>query len=73
MTQLMEKAYHRISQLPEEEQDSVAALILDTLEDEEVWSQKFAASQNTLSRLAQKALIEHRARKTLPLDPHTSF
>jgi len=36
MTQLMEKAYHRISQLPEEEQDSVAALILDALEDEEV-------------------------------------
>lgn len=71
MTQLLEQAYARLAQLPEPEQDTIAALILEEIEDEEKWSQKFATSQDLLSRLAQKALAEHRAGKTLPLDPDT--
>ncbi len=71
MTQLMEQVYTRIAQMPEPEQDSLAALILEELDDEEQWNRKFAASSDALSRLAQKALAEHRAGKTLPLDPDT--
>ena len=71
MTQLLEKAYARITQLPDADQDTIASLILDELDSEEQWSQKFAASADVLSRLAQKALTEHRAGKTLPLDPDT--
>lgn len=71
MTQLMEQAYARIAQLPAPEQDSIASLILEELEDEAQWNRKFAASSDVLSRLAQKALAEHRAGKTLPLDPDT--
>ncbi len=71
MTQLLEKAYARLAQLPEPEQDTIAALILEEIEDEEKWSRQFAASPDLLSRLAQKALAEHRAGKTLPLDPDT--
>jgi len=71
MTQLMEQAFARIAQLPEPEQDSIASLILEELEDEAQWQRKFAMSADVLSRLAHKALREHRAGKTLPLDPHT--
>jgi hypothetical protein len=71
MTQLLEKAYARLTQLPAAEQDTIAALILEELDSEEQWSQQFAASAEVLSRLAHKALAEHRAGKTLPLDPDT--
>ncbi len=71
MTHLLEKAYARVAQLPETELDTIAALILDELEDEAQWNRKFAASGDVLSRLAQKALAEHRAGNTLPLDPDT--
>ena len=69
MTQLMEQVYTRIAQMPESEQDSLAALILEELDDEEQWNRKFAASSDVLSRLAQKALAEHRAGKTLAARP----
>jgi hypothetical protein len=71
MTQLLEKACARITQLPDAEQDAIATLILEELESEERWSQQFAASADVLSRLARKALAEHRAGRTLPLDPDT--
>ena len=69
MTQLLEKAYARIVQLPEAEQDTIASLILEELDAEEEWNRKFAASADVLSRLAKQALAEHREGKTLPLDP----
>ena len=69
MTQLLEKAYSQVTQLPETEQDAVATLILDSLADEQEWNEQFARSQDALARLAQEALAEHRAGKTLPLKP----
>ena len=71
MTQLLEKAYARITQLPDTDQDTIATLILEELDSEEQWNQQFSASADVLSRLAQKALSEHRVGKTLPLDPDT--
>ena len=71
MTQLLKKAFQRIEQLPGPEQDTIASLILEELDSEEQWNQRFATSADVLSRLAQKALAEHRAGKTLPLDPDT--
>lgn len=69
MTPLLEKAYSRAARLPEPEQDAVAALILDALEDEAEWDRQFSCSQDALAALAAEALAEHRAGKTLPLDP----
>jgi hypothetical protein len=71
MTQLLEKAYSEASRLPEREQDAIASAVLDMIGDEEQWSRQFAASQNALAKLAEEALAEHRAGKTLPLDPAT--
>jgi hypothetical protein len=69
MTRLLEKAYSQASRLPEEEQDAIASAVLDMIADEELWSRQFAASQDGLAKLAEAALAEHRAGKTLPLDP----
>jgi hypothetical protein len=69
MTRLLKKAYTQVALLPDSEQDSIATLILDALADEERWTDQFANSQDVLEKLAQEALAEHRAGKTLPLDP----
>ncbi len=71
MTQLLEKAYTRIAELPVEDQDAIASLILDTLDDEEQWAQRFAGSQDALAKLAAEALAEYEAGETLPLDPES--
>ncbi|MCX6382127.1 MAG: hypothetical protein NT023_22065 [Armatimonadetes bacterium] len=60
MTQLLEKAYQRIAQLPESEQNTIASVILDELASEEQWNEKFAVSGDLLSRMAQQARLEHR-------------
>ena len=69
MTQLLETAYSQVNQLPDHEQDAIATLILDALADEAQWTEQFAGSQDALAKLAQEAIAEHRAGRTLPLDP----
>ena len=68
MTQLSERAYAEVEQLAEPDQDAIAALILEELEDEWRWQQSFAQSSQGLARLAEEALAEHRAGLTQPLD-----
>jgi hypothetical protein len=68
MTGLLEKALRRIEALSQEEQDAVAAQILDTLDDEEAWARSFRENPEKLRLLAQQALEEHRRGETLPLD-----
>lgn len=69
MTQLLEKAIHEVSQLSEQEQNEVAAWLLDELASERRWQKIFAESQNALARLAEEALAEYRAGETIELDP----
>lgn len=54
MTKLLEKALDEVSKLSDEEQDVIAALIVDVLEDEQQWEPAFAASQDKLAKLAGK-------------------
>ena len=61
MTELLEKAISEIHKLPAEQQDAIAALILDELADEQQWDMAFARSQEKLARLAQKAREDVRA------------
>jgi hypothetical protein len=68
MTELLERAFSEASKLPDEQQDAMAALLLAELESERRWSEKFAASQEGLSELADEALREFHAGETLPLD-----
>ena len=68
MTGLLEKALQRIEALSREEQDAMASQILETLNDEEAWSQQFRDNPEVLRSLAQEAIEEHRRGETRPLD-----
>ncbi|MFH0341388.1 MAG: hypothetical protein ACHBNF_04505 [Chromatiales bacterium] len=70
MTKLLERAVKKLEALPDSEQDAIAALILEELEDEARWDKTFARTQDALARLAAEAMAEDRAGKTEALDPH---
>jgi hypothetical protein len=65
---LLEKALAKVSALPEDEQDAIAAEILSSMADEEAWKRKFAEKRDVIRRLAQEALNEDEQGRTLPLD-----
>ncbi len=69
MTKLLERAVEKVRKLPDLEQDAIAALILEELEDEARWEKAFARSQDALAKLAQEAMAEDKAGKTEELDP----
>jgi hypothetical protein len=64
MTKLLEQAFAEAAKLPEEEQDRIAAQLLQELADEAGWDASFAASSSLLERLAEEALEEYRAGRT---------
>ena len=68
MTGLLEKALQRVEALSDEEQDGVAAQILETLDDEEAWTRTFREKPETLRALARDAIEEHRRGETRPLE-----
>lgn len=69
MTELLQKAIAKISNLPDEEQDTIATIILEELEDEKKWETVFANSQDVLATLAAEAMTEYRAGNTQELNP----
>ena len=69
MTKFLEEAFAEASKLPEQEQDALAAVILEELASERRWDHAFANSADLLAQLAEQALVEHRAGKTQVLDP----
>lgn len=68
MTQLMETLIKELSDVPKEEQDDVAAFLLEDLRDEKRWDELFASSQDQLARLADEALEEFERGETKPLE-----
>ena len=68
MTKLLEKAVEEISKLPDKEQNEIAQLIFDELNDENLWDENFAKSQDVLSKLADEAANEYDGNKTKDLD-----
>jgi hypothetical protein len=71
MTKLLEQAIARLKTLPANEQDAIAAMILEELEDEIRWDETFKRSKDALASLAALAMAEYRAGKTQELDPET--
>ena len=69
MTKLLEKALAEVSKLQKEEQDALAAWILEELASEHRWERAFSESSNALEQLADEALAEHREGRTKRLDP----
>jgi hypothetical protein len=68
MTQALSSAVAAATKLPPEEQDILAAILLDEMQSEQRWSQSFAKSGHALEALASEALAEFRAGRTVPLD-----
>jgi hypothetical protein len=55
--------------LSEKQQDAIAALILEEIEDEARWDAAFAASPDILEKLAKEAEEEERLGLTRELNP----
>jgi len=71
MTEKLERAVARAKQLPEEQQDAIASLIFEEIDDEARWDAKFARSHEVLERLASEADAEDRQGLTQEFDPDT--
>jgi hypothetical protein len=59
MTELLKIAIAKVKNLSDKEQDTIAAIILEELEDETKWEQAFANSQYLLANLANEAMEEY--------------
>ena len=70
MSQLMEQALEKARQLPEHDQEAIAAIILQEIESEQRWNELFARpeSADLLARMAEEALAEAKAGRTVRLD-----
>jgi len=70
MTRLMEQAMARASQLPQEGQDAIAAIILREIESEERWDELFSRPQSAdlLSQMADDAMSEVQSGRVRKLD-----
>ena len=68
MTGLLKEALEKISKLPPQQQDELAAWLLEEMADEARWAKAFERSQGALEKLAQEALDEFRRGETLPLE-----
>ena len=68
MTKLLKQILEQASRLPDEEQDSLAAILMEEMADEARWDKSFAESQDALEKLAKEALEEHRRGETRPLE-----
>ena len=71
MTSDLKKAFDAASRLPVEEQNRLAAAILEELASEERWAQSFYSNEQALAKLAREALNEHKSGETETLDPDT--
>jgi len=71
VTELLERAIARLQTLSENEQNAIASIILEEIEDERLWDESFSRSPNVLAGLAASAMAEYHAGETQELDPET--
>jgi hypothetical protein len=69
MTKLLDQAIAEVAQLSEADQDAIAAMILEELEDERRWRQAFAARPDVLDALLEEARADIAAGRVLGTDP----
>ena len=69
MTHALNDAVARLSALPEAEQDRIAKWLLEELAADRGWDERFAASENALTELAEEARAELARCAATDLDP----
>ncbi len=70
MTHRLEAAFAKASELPDEQQDALAAVILREIDSEQSWDELFARpeSRGLLAKLADKALADVHSGRSRKLD-----
>ncbi len=70
MTDLLQRAFKVASELPEEQQDMLAQILLDEIESERKWDELFCRpeSEELLNRMAEETLADYNAGLTEPLN-----
>ena len=69
MTASLALVFEEVSRLPEEVQERYAAVFRSEIEDDAKWSKTFEDTTASLDALGERAVAEHRAGKSSPLDP----
>lgn len=67
MTSLLQQAFQKAQALPEEEQDAIAAILIEEMASEQRWQESFSRSRDVLDRLAAEAREEYRQGRTVDL------
>ena len=70
MTNLLQHAFRVSSELPEEQQDMLAQVLLDEMESERKWDELFSRpeSEELLNRMAEETLADYEEGLTEPLN-----
>ena len=68
MTQALSAAVASAAKLSEEEQNVLAAILLEEMESEERWGALFSGSQNLLEQMASEAIQDFQAGRVKPID-----
>jgi hypothetical protein len=71
MTKLLDAAFEKVAQLPADDQDRIASLILEELESEAAWQERFGSSRAKLAGLAAAARQEITRGEVTDEDPAT--
>lgn len=71
MTQALSDAMASAAKLPEEEQNALAAILLEEMASEERWSALFSDSPTLLERLASEALQDKEQNNLQPIEQLT--
>ena len=63
MTLTLEKAWNTVVNLPDDRQDLIAFMILEEIQDEQLWDLQFSESNSQLSKVANKVKNDIKAGK----------
>jgi hypothetical protein len=71
MTKSLEIAIERLKQMPEEQQESIAQLVLHELDEDERWAHSSAVHSEKLNQLVSEVLEANRRGECEALDPES--
>lgn len=69
MTASLARALEAVRGLPDDEQDRIAAIVFEEIEDSAAWDRSFAAAPERLSQFGDEAEAEYLRGETEILDP----
>ena len=75
MTTALQEAFAKAAALPPDQQEAIAAILLEEIAVDDCWQRSFANSQDALSKLAMEALDEDAQgrEKRFQSDPGESY